>query len=432
MKKWIILAVTCGVLLVAYAVVRLRYGPIWADRVTLVVHDSQTLQDRPFVDKEGGYQLRLPKGWTLTETRTDEKGRTMVSKSKATKSNLSVKTAGMEGHSFQTYARMNIRGLSMMLHNVKITEDARTTAGGAEAWIVTMAWAQDGVAVHGRQLYVKAAADEKMHIVTVVTPEAEWNEYAPVIESCLATFSTSTDVAEAAQPQTAMTTTGPKVVEQSGPPTQGPTTRSGRSWLGQGLTPPPTTTPVAVSVDQALAQMASSDATVRLRGAETLWHMTPVADRQDGVNLQVLKLMVDENALVRAAAARALKLWANDNTVEALTGLLQNPDPQTRRSAMSLLEKFPTEASADAVAGQLGVDAFHASGVLRRMGKVAEQPALKQITNPDRKVRIEVCRVLKAVGTSQSVPALQEAAKDTDTGVARAAEEALKAIAGRG
>ena len=64
------------------------------------------------------------------------------------------------------------------------------------------------------------------------------------------------------------------------------------------------------------------------------------------------------------------------------------------------------------------------------MGPVAEPAVLQQLQHPDESVRTEACRILKVMGTKESIPVLQELARRKRR-LASAANETLKALTER-
>jgi hypothetical protein len=66
------------------------------------------------------------------------------------------------------------------------------------------------------------------------------------------------------------------------------------------------------------------------------------------------------------------------------------------------------------------------------MGSMAEKAVAGYLTHSDFATRLEACRILKVIGTNESVAALQKATlNQQDAIVASAAQEALLAIGQR-
>lgn len=68
---------------------------------------------------------------------------------------------------------------------------------------------------------------------------------------------------------------------------------------------------------------------------------------------------------------------------------------------------------------------------LKKMGPVAENPAMQMLTNRDIGVRIAACQILEDVGTMKAIPALNNLAK-ADRILSDAANRAVKKIMARG
>jgi len=76
-------------------------------------------------------------------------------------------------------------------------------------------------------------------------------------------------------------------------------------------------------------------------------------------------------------------------------------------------------------------DRSHAGKALRELGPVAEPEVLKCLQHRDAGVRTEACKILKYIGSQQSITALREAARDPNPSLADEAQAALDAITQR-
>lgn len=85
------------------------------------------------------------------------------------------------------------------------------------------------------------------------------------------------------------------------------------------------------------------------------------------------------------------------------------------------------------MAGRLSdfLDRPKAARALTAMGPLAEKAVVPLVGKGDPPTRMAACGVLAAVGTPESLPALEAAARDPDRNVARAAADAVLAIKGR-
>jgi HEAT repeat protein len=134
-----------------------------------------------------------------------------------------------------------------------------------------------------------------------------------------------------------------------------------------------------------------------------------------------------------AEAARVLARWGTAENIPALLTALESQSVMVRWGVLDAIGYFPDNRTAEATAHHLvpAQDRQHASKALQMMGPKAEAAVAPSLTNKDVGVRLAACRVLKAIGTKASADALKQAASDSNTAVARAAEEALQAANGR-
>jgi hypothetical protein len=117
--------------------------------------------------------------------------------------------------------------------------------------------------------------------------------------------------------------------------------------------------------------------------------------------------------------------WAKD---------LEDADPKTRETALKTLGKLKDPTSIPSVARRLTdpKDRKFASEALKAFGSPAEEEVVKYLQQPEKEVRVEVCRILHKIGTKASVPALEETAKAKERDVANEARNAIKEINKRG
>ncbi|MBV9124804.1 MAG: HEAT repeat domain-containing protein [Planctomycetes bacterium] len=196
---------------------------------------------------------------------------------------------------------------------------------------------------------------------------------------------------------------------------------------GQGQ--PPRSSDV---VTQALQDLQSPDYFTRQRALERLG-TTPPNDRRREVSLALEPFLNDPDVFHLQAAIKAYALWAGPDGIPRLIFLLKNTDALTKPKVAEALGQFKDERAAEALAQQLSEfqDRSMASSALRKMGAVAEPAVLKQLQNPDGQVQAEACRILTAIGTQRSVPALQTASQSSQPLVSLEAQAALRVIAAR-
>jgi HEAT repeat protein len=159
----------------------------------------------------------------------------------------------------------------------------------------------------------------------------------------------------------------------------------------------------------------------------------PVEVRQAEVAkaLEPLLKVVDDQ--LAAAATGALGRWATADNLPALTAALESQSVVVRWAALDAIGYFPSAKTAEATAKHLclGPDRLKASQALQLMGPKAETAVASYLSNADNGVRLEACRILKMIGTPASVAALRKAADGSDTVLAQAADDALRAVRGR-
>ena len=98
---------------------------------------------------------------------------------------------------------------------------------------------------------------------------------------------------------------------------------------------------------------------------------------------------------------------------------------------MAGLAKLKDERAIEPIAERLPKDRREASAALQEFGPAAEKPVIKYLQDKDKNNRIEACKILKAIGTKNSLAALTALSKEKDKAIATAAAEAAKAVAAR-
>jgi predicted Zn finger-like uncharacterized protein len=130
-------------------------------------------------------------------------------------------------------------------------------------------------------------------------------------------------------------------------------------------------------------------------------------------------------------AIEAIGVWGDKDSVAVLLKAMQ--DKETRGAAMRALGRLKDERAAGPIAERLAefFDRHEAAEALKRMGPIAEKAVLNCLNHPDKQVRMEACSILGAIGTRQSLPALEKAAKSKDFLVSVHAKRAIEAINAR-
>jgi hypothetical protein len=197
------------------------------------------------------------------------------------------------------------------------------------------------------------------------------------------------------------------------------------------LNPPPAKLPeqkppTAEEISRSIQELESKDTRVRREAAKLLARAAP-NDQRAEVAEGLEKLLGDIDHFARLAAIEALGTWGTQETVPLLIQKLSDEDPFTRKAAILALGKL-NDPRAAAPITQLLPDFLYrgdASQALQRLGSAAEKPVLALLNQEDVALRVEVCNILKAVGTQDSVKHLEETAKAVNPLVSRAANEAL-------
>jgi HEAT repeat protein len=215
---------------------------------------------------------------------------------------------------------------------------------------------------------------------------------------------------------------------------------------GVGPNPPPPAPPPVppkprlltnAELDGAIKDLAVVDGFTRKRAADLLAGAEPKERRAEVVKA-LEPLLKDSDMWLRCSVIKALGTWGGKDSVPLLLPLLKDPQGFVQGATLEALGKAKDERAAEPVAECLPnfMVRGQASAALKAIGPPAEKAVLKYLTHQDIFLRQEVCRILKEIGTKQSIPGLQDilGMEDIHTRVhvAPAAKEALNAIKARG
>jgi hypothetical protein len=183
---------------------------------------------------------------------------------------------------------------------------------------------------------------------------------------------------------------------------------------------------------QAAADLKSGDKGRTLRAMALLQQKQPEKPNKE-IAEALEALLADKEQVNRFSASAALKNWAVAETVPALVKALDDDNVSVRHNAMDALGRLKAEGGAEALARKLAstTDRYKAAQALQAMGPAAEAAVLPHAEDKEWMTRSEVCKILKAIGTEKSVPALKALQDDAQPLVKRQAKEALDAIAAR-
>jgi hypothetical protein len=181
-------------------------------------------------------------------------------------------------------------------------------------------------------------------------------------------------------------------------------------------------------ITRAVAQLKSDSAFQQADGARDLEKMAVHPQRRAEVVAALKGVVENRRPLIpRGAATRTLGVWGTGREVPYLIRLTDDGDPGVQEAAIVALGRLRDARAADVLALRLANNRQRnaASEALKNLGPVAEPAVRQQLDSPDGRVRVEVCKILKVIGTRASYPALVRLANDEDQGVAAAAREAL-------
>jgi HEAT repeat protein len=159
----------------------------------------------------------------------------------------------------------------------------------------------------------------------------------------------------------------------------------------------------------------------------------PADHKQAAVARALEGALTHADPAVKIAAAEALAGWGDADSVPPLCRLTTDWNGNGRAAAMTALAARRDERGATAVAARLSdvCDHDHAVKSLIAMGQAAEKAVAAYLTDPDGSMRLQACRILKEIGTRESLPALEKASQDPNPFSAAAARAAMEAASTR-
>jgi len=211
--------------------------------------------------------------------------------------------------------------------------------------------------------------------------------------------------------------------------------RPGIPEPGAPAAPPPSIERKALAdaeITGVLADLASGERP-RIQLACARLGTTLPGNRRAEVAKALEKLLADTDAFHRQFAAQALASWGTKDNVPALLKAADDSNFATRWAVLDALAAMKDARAAAKLAEHLvdHGDRIHASKGLEAIGAAAEKDVAKSLKHQDWGVRLEACRILKTIGTKESLDALRAAQQDENGLVKMAADEAARACAGR-
>ena len=184
------------------------------------------------------------------------------------------------------------------------------------------------------------------------------------------------------------------------------------------------------ALDKTLADLADQDGKRFKPAIDSLIAMAP--NKHRSVVAQHLAEQLRTSPVYnRTTLLRALGIWATAQEIPVLIKMLSDQDINTRNETLEVLSKLKDGRAAGPMAQcLLEVSTQNAAEKsLKAMGPIAEREVIPLLKDKDQGVRWAAIRVLKDIGTQESVPVLQAAAASNDQRAL--AQEALAAIAER-
>jgi hypothetical protein len=191
--------------------------------------------------------------------------------------------------------------------------------------------------------------------------------------------------------------------------------------------------------DQAPALLAKLDYPQgdqrRYDGAWGLGSMQADPKRQPEVARKLASLLSSTDPRLVNDVTRALAVWATPAEVPALLQAAANPDFSKRDEVIGILGKLRDERAVGPLVSLLKDDRTRpaADGAVKNLGPIAEKEVLKLFNDEalDATMRNEAADVLKVIGTRESVPSLEKAARGNNVPLRGPAMEALRQISAR-
>jgi predicted Zn finger-like uncharacterized protein len=187
----------------------------------------------------------------------------------------------------------------------------------------------------------------------------------------------------------------------------------------------------SVILPQAVSDLRSENRAVKKSAAS--WLAQTTADEKYRAEVAPLlePLLAEKDNPTREAGAKALAVWATrDNIPRMIQGLSDRHEP-CRSALIDALGRLKDERGLEAIAGRLQWDRAKVSANLVAAGPIAEKAVWPALASKDAGVRLEACKILKAIGGKDSIEPLKKALADRDAGVKAAADDAMKAVSER-
>ncbi|HEV3439588.1 MAG TPA: hypothetical protein VG122_19645, partial [Gemmata sp.] len=191
--------------------------------------------------------------------------------------------------------------------------------------------------------------------------------------------------------------------------------------------------PTVAEVEAAIRDLMETDNKVRIASADKLAKCyTVLPDRRADVAKALVPLATDKDAGVSRAVQNALKLWIGPEVVKDLVALLEKADVgPAQHDLIALIAPYKEPAASNVLAKCLNSqnNRGHAEPALKAIGPAAEKAVIPILEVKDGWSVQAACRVLKEIGTKESIAPLQALIdKKPDVFTTGAADDALKTI----
>jgi S1-C subfamily serine protease len=199
--------------------------------------------------------------------------------------------------------------------------------------------------------------------------------------------------------------------------------------------PPPKEEPKVLNdadLTKAIADLQSTDRNRQRAALGQLAKAKPTA-RRDEVARALEPILKIDDFFTRKSCLEAIAVWGTKENVPSLIPFVANSNLFLRHAAMTALANLKDERGIEPIARRLidFSDRAQVSKSLQAFGSKAEKELLKYLKHDDWGIRLEVCRILKVIGSRQSKEALEQATGDSNPLVAHEAKQAVAEIAAR-
>ena len=188
---------------------------------------------------------------------------------------------------------------------------------------------------------------------------------------------------------------------------------------------------VETELPSTLTDLQSSDGFKVIAAANKLAEAKPAGDRL-AVENALIGALEHKDGFARQSVVKALGTWGSSASVPALIKRLDDESFAVRWAVFEVLGARKDVRAAQPLAKWLEKDRGFASNALRKMGAMAAPAVAQQLKTGDWGMHLDVCHLLKEIGTATEIPALQALTHDENKLVADAAADAIKAIQQRG